>query len=71
MVAIVRSLQRADIKTHGSVTVADAGEEGLGDLRGMKQLFGDTLKGKVDRFVSIDGGIVLGQYGGGQPPDIG
>ena len=56
MVAIVRSLQRADIKTHGSVTfVADVGEEGLGDLRGMKQLFGDTLKGKVDRFVSIDG----------------
>jgi tripeptide aminopeptidase len=56
MIAIVRSLQRADIKTHGSVTfVADVGEEGLGDLRGMKQLFGDTLKGKVDRFVSIDG----------------
>jgi acetylornithine deacetylase/succinyl-diaminopimelate desuccinylase-like protein len=35
--------------------VADVGEEGLGDLRGMKALFDDTLKGRVDRFVTIDG----------------
>jgi len=31
------------------------GEEGLGDLRGVKRLFADTLKDKIDRFVSIDG----------------
>jgi tripeptide aminopeptidase len=35
--------------------VADVGEEGLGDLRGIKAIFDDTLKGTVDRFVTIDG----------------
>ena len=35
--------------------VADVGEEGLGDLRGMKELFDVTLKGTVDQFVTIDG----------------
>ena len=33
--------------------MATVGEEGLGDLRGVKQLFRDTLE--IDRFVSIDG----------------
>ena len=47
----------------GPITfVADVGEEGLGDLRGMKQLFGETMKGQIDRFLSIDGtGLVPGQ----------
>ena len=31
------------------------GEEGLGDLRGVKRLFTEELKGAVDAFVSIDG----------------
>jgi tripeptide aminopeptidase len=31
------------------------GEEGLGDLRGMKELFGETLKGTIDTFISVDG----------------
>ena len=44
------------VQTDGPVTfVADVGEEGLGDLRGMKQLFGDTMKGQIDRFLAIDG----------------
>lgn len=56
LVGIIRSLKQANVKTPGTITfVADVGEEGLGDLRGMKQLFNDTLKGQVDRFVSIDG----------------
>lgn len=56
LVSIVRSLKQANVQTPGSITfVADVGEEGLGDLRGMKQLFNETLKGQVDRFVSIDG----------------
>jgi tripeptide aminopeptidase len=56
IVAIVRSMMEAKVKTNGSITfVADVGEEGLGDLRGMKQLFDETLKGQVDEFVSIDG----------------
>jgi acetylornithine deacetylase/succinyl-diaminopimelate desuccinylase-like protein len=31
------------------------GEEGLGDLRGVKHLFNESLKGKIDRFISVDG----------------
>jgi tripeptide aminopeptidase len=56
LVAIVRAMNDAGVSTPGSMTfVADVGEEGLGDLRGMKQLFNETLKGQVDKFVSIDG----------------
>jgi len=56
LVGIIRSMKQANVQTPGSITfVADVGEEGLGDLRGMKQLFNETLKGQVDRFVSIDG----------------
>jgi tripeptide aminopeptidase len=35
--------------------VGTVGEEGLGDLRGVKHLFATELKGRIDRFVSIDG----------------
>ena len=56
LVAIIRALKQANVQTPGSITfVADVGEEGLGDLRGMKQLFNETMKGQIDRFVSIDG----------------
>jgi len=56
LVSIVRALKQANVQTPGSITfVADVGEEGLGDLRGMKQLFSETMKGEIDRFVSIDG----------------
>ena len=42
--------------TQGTITfVANVGEEGLGDLRGVKQLFRETLKDQIDNFVSIDG----------------
>jgi len=56
LVAIVREMKRARIQTPGSITfVANVGEEGLGDLRGVKELFNATLKDQIDRFVSIDG----------------
>jgi tripeptide aminopeptidase len=32
------------------------GEEGLGDVRGMKELFGTTMKGEIDDFISIEPG---------------
>jgi tripeptide aminopeptidase len=55
LVAIIRAMNRADVRTRGTITfVADVGEEGLGDLRGMKALFGETMKGQIDRFVSLD-----------------
>jgi tripeptide aminopeptidase len=56
LVAIARALNQANVRTPGSITfVADVGEEGLGDLRGIKAIFDETLKGTVDRFVTIDG----------------
>jgi tripeptide aminopeptidase len=56
LMAIARALTSGAAPTTGPVTlVADVGEEGLGDLRGMKALFGETMKGEIDRFVSIDG----------------
>lgn len=56
MLSVVRALNEAHVVTPGTLTfVADVGEEGLGDLRGMKQLFGETLRGQIDKFVSIDG----------------
>lgn len=55
MVAIARALNQGGVRTPGTVTfVADVGEEGLGDLRGVKALFGDTLKNEIDRFVALD-----------------
>jgi tripeptide aminopeptidase len=57
VLSVIHAMQEAKLKTTGSVTfVADVGEEGLGDLRGMKELFGNTLKGKVDDFISIEPG---------------
>lgn len=56
VLAVIRALNSANVQTPGTITfVGTVGEEGLGDLRGVKALFRDTLKGQVDRFVSIDG----------------
>lgn len=56
MLGVIRALDAGHVETAGSITfVADVGEEGLSDLRGMRELFGTTLKGQIDAFVSIDG----------------
>jgi len=56
LLAVVRTMNQAKIQTPGSITfVGTVGEEGLGDLRGVKFLFNEGLKGQIDRFVSIDG----------------
>jgi tripeptide aminopeptidase len=56
LLGVVRALDAGHVQTRSSLTfVADVGEEGLSDLRGMRELFGVTLKGQVDAFVSIDG----------------
>ena len=56
MLSVIRSLNEAHVETPGTITfVADVGEEGLGDLRGMKQLFYESLKGQIDKFISVDG----------------
>jgi acetylornithine deacetylase/succinyl-diaminopimelate desuccinylase-like protein len=56
VLAVIRSMNAANVQTEGSITfVGTVGEEGLGDLRGVKYLFNEGLKGQIDRFVSIDG----------------
>jgi acetylornithine deacetylase/succinyl-diaminopimelate desuccinylase-like protein len=56
MLATIQALNDAKVQTPGTITfVADVGEEGLGDLRGTKNLFYDSLKGQIDKFVSVDG----------------
>jgi len=56
LLAVVRTMNQAKIQTPGTITfVGTVGEEGLGDLRGVKYLFNEGLKGQIDRFVSIDG----------------
>ena len=56
LLSTIQSLRDAHVETPGTITfVANVGEEGLGDLRGVKNLFNESLKGQIDKFVSIDG----------------
>jgi acetylornithine deacetylase/succinyl-diaminopimelate desuccinylase-like protein len=56
LVAVARGLNAAGVETDGSITfVATVGEEGIGDLRGVKTLVGETLRGRIDYFVALDG----------------
>lgn len=56
LIGVIDALNAAQMQTPGSITfVGTVGEEGLGDLRGVKHLFNEELKGRVDRFVSVDG----------------
>ena len=56
LVRIATEMKKANVQTQGTVTfVANVGEEGLGDLRGVKELFKTTLKDQIDNFISIDG----------------
>ncbi len=65
MLAMIRALQRERVQLRGSITfVADVGEEGLGDLRGARELVEVTLKREIDEFISLDGGGVFLTTGG-------
>jgi tripeptide aminopeptidase len=56
VLAVARAMVKGNLQTPGTITfVGTVGEEGLGDLRGVKFLFRDGLKGQIDRFVSVDG----------------
>ncbi|HLG95847.1 MAG TPA: M20/M25/M40 family metallo-hydrolase [Bryobacteraceae bacterium] len=67
MLGTIQALNDARVETPGTITfVADVGEEGLGDLRGVKNLFGESLKGEIDKFISVDGtGLGLTNIGVG------
>ena len=56
LLAVLRALNHANLQTEGAVVfVATVGEEGLGDLRGVRHLFEHELKGRITHFVSLDG----------------
>ena len=56
LLGVLYALDAASVRTAGTVTfVGTVGEEGLGNLRGVKELFDRELKGKVDSFISVDG----------------
>jgi acetylornithine deacetylase/succinyl-diaminopimelate desuccinylase-like protein len=57
LLAIVRAMDEAGVQTTSDILfVGDVGEEGQGDLRGMKQLFlRGKYKDRIGMFISIDG----------------
>jgi acetylornithine deacetylase/succinyl-diaminopimelate desuccinylase-like protein len=67
VLSVVRAFQRAKVQTTGTVYfVGNVGEEGQGNLRGTRYLFTNSLKGKIDYFISIDGtGLDLKHHGVG------
>ena len=58
VLATLKALNKAKIKTKADILfIGSVGEEGLGDLRGVKHLFGDGKK-QIDSWISIDGGKI-------------
>ncbi|MDE3743034.1 M20/M25/M40 family metallo-hydrolase [Maribacter polysaccharolyticus] len=56
LITMVKAMNKADIKTEKDLLiVGTVGEEGLGDLRGMKYIFNDSGL-KIDSWIAIDGG---------------
>ncbi len=56
LLALARAMDRAGIRTRRDILfVADVGEEGAGDLRGMRHLFQHgEYAGRIDAFITID-----------------
>ncbi|MBK7601166.1 MAG: M20/M25/M40 family metallo-hydrolase [Acidobacteria bacterium] len=57
LIGLIQSLNAAELKTRGTIAfVATVGEEGEGNLRGVRHLFSEgKLAGRVSAFVSFDG----------------
>ena len=67
ILAVLRALEFAGIATGADILfIGNVGEEGLGDLRGMKHLFGEDGP-RIDTMIAVDGGessrIVFGGVG--------
>ena len=67
VLGVLRALQHADIRTEADLLfIGNVGEEGLGDLRGVKHLFRDGAP-RIDALIAVDGGetdrIVYGGVG--------
>jgi acetylornithine deacetylase/succinyl-diaminopimelate desuccinylase-like protein len=56
VLSVARAFEKNGVQTPGTVYfIANVGEEGPGDLRGIRHLFGKEMKGKIDYFISVDG----------------
>lgn len=56
MLQVLRALESANVATEANVLfIGTVGEEGLGDLRGVKHLFRDGGP-RIDSFIAVDGG---------------
>ncbi len=61
----LRAMYKTKIKPKSDILfIGTVGEEGLGDLRGVKHLFSDKSSVKIDSWISIDGGS-LGRVNNG------
>lgn len=57
LITLLKSMERNDIRTQDNVLlIGTVGEEGLGDLRGVKNLFSRNGPGNIDSYIAIDGG---------------
>ncbi len=55
VLTVLRAMRAADLRARGDILfVGTVGEEGLGDLRGVKHLFREGGK-RIDAFISVDG----------------
>ncbi|HEX6313425.1 MAG TPA: M20/M25/M40 family metallo-hydrolase [Gemmatimonadaceae bacterium] len=56
LLAVARAMGAANVRTEGTIYfVANVGEEGPGNLRGVKYLFARPPAAKIDYFISVDG----------------
>lgn len=56
LLIVARTLQETDVRTQGTlVFIGTVGEEGPGNLRGVKHLVDQQSAGPIDYFISVDG----------------
>src|SRR5690606_31178564 len=56
VLAVARAMNQVQLQTHGTILfIGTVGEEGPGNLRGVRHLFEKELKDQVDYFISVDG----------------
>ena len=67
ILAVARALNAQKVHTRGTILfIATVGEEGPGDLRGVRALFRGPLKDRITHFISVDGtGLSLAHRGVG------
>jgi tripeptide aminopeptidase len=59
LLTLVKAIKQTDIQTEADVLfIGTTGEEGQGDLRGVKNLFSASGPGKIDTYIAIEGGPV-------------